>query len=219
MNNEISDDAESSALETNFNKLLDTLTKWDLLDLKRVVEGLKFDRIHKGISYCGFLNAPAAKGVHHARTGGLVQHLLEMFELWKTISSTIATDNKVLTGQNVAATIILHDLHKAYFHFAKDGAEVSGYNYGKHPISSLLTDDQKTMYIVQHYDVKLNAYVLNAVYNSEGGYAKNPPRFQTTLAKIVYILDELSTAINRTKQGNIVDIRSSSVLLESELWQ
>jgi hypothetical protein len=47
------------------------------------------------------------------------------------------------------------------------------------------------------------------VYHSEGGWADSPPKWGSTYAKLIYLLDEMSgNVIARNRQGNTLDIRS-----------
>jgi hypothetical protein len=190
-----------------------------------MIEGLKEDHEditsisdHLPMTYLGFKNAPAGKGNHHAYIGGLVMHLIEMWGFWLTLKPQLPSDDPLLTDSNVMQAIILHDLHKAQTTFIcnrklplENGEESKDYilEYGKHPSSSLLTNDQKSLYIATKHNIILDIYQWNSLFNSEGGYAKSPPKFSTSLAKLVYTLDELSSnVLARSSVGNCVDIRS-----------
>lgn len=214
-----------SQREENFQTLL-KLCQGFCPSMVNLMLGLKDDRfaVHDivGISstyYLGMMNAPAGKGVHHAYKGGLVKHLLEMWEFWKVLKNEAVTvDDPLLNDQNVFICIMIHDLHKAWCTFVEDVESKSGVNYGKHPSNSLLTNDQKTAWLLSNYDVKLNIYLMNCLYSSEGGFADSPPRWQTTLAKLVYTLDELSSnVLARSEAGNRVDHATEGFVQSHEL--
>lgn len=173
-------------------------------------------------NYLGLKNAPAGKGVHHAYIGGLVVHLLEMMQLdealrlSKTETHIPKPDFPFKTGV-VRAVIILHDLHKAYQRFlpvVKD-EKVSVEYSKKSTMHNMLTPDQVTIWMLNVMGICVTDQVLlNAVFNSEGGYAKNPPNWQSALAKYVYCLDELSVNLySRPKEGNIFNVRDPSVVI------
>lgn len=153
---------------------------------------LKEDVVYDGIAYLGFVNAPAAKANHHACEGGLVSHILEMWNIHENMDLSLFNKDPLITPRTVLAGIVLHDLHKGWCHFVRDASVSSGVNYGKHPSSNLLTADQKTVYIASQY-VTLDMVQLNAVYHSEGGWASSPPKWASVLSKYLYLLDELSS--------------------------
>lgn len=185
----------------------------------KLFDELEYDRIGASkvgststVAYLGLKHAPAAKGNHHAYLGGLVAHMLEMWTFWldlrpRFIGEGIPAD-PLLTDSNVFLGILVHDLHKAWNTFVCDSSIPSGVTYGSHPTSLLMTNDQKSAYILQFF-FNVDAIIANCMYSSEGGYAKDAPKTQTTLAKLVYILDELSSnVLARTQQGNCTDNRT-----------
>jgi len=162
--------------------------------------------------YLGFKRAPAAKRNHHPYEGGLVQHLLEMWEFWCSIrtghqlflsyqSGAILSDTRVLTG------ILNHDLHKAYLYYElMDTIPVGGWLVERrtHLSCALLTDNAKTIDILMRFRIALDETDLNCLIYSEGGWAKDPPVECTPLAKLVYLLDEFSGNVRaRIDEGTI----------------
>jgi hypothetical protein len=110
---------------------------------------------------------------------------------------------------SVLKGIILHDLHKAWVMFIADPSKPSGIGYGQHPANNMLRKDQCTVYICQQAGIVLDLATLNMVYHSEGGWADSPPKWGSTYAKLIYLLDEMSgNVIARNRQGNTLDIRS-----------
>lgn len=168
------------------------------------------DEEFDGVTYLGLRNAPAGKGNHHAWEGGLVAHMLEMWDTylyWKEFP--LLPPDPLITDANVLKGIIVHDLHKAWCEFVRDPAVDTGLNYGKHPSGNLVGNDQKSMYILNQHGVKIDLVICNVLYCSEGGWAKAPPRWCTTLSKLVYLLDEFSgNVMSRAADGTNFNVRS-----------
>lgn len=177
-----------------FTILLDLTSRILGPDWHNMVFDLGPDTEYGGVTYLGFEKAPAAKGNHHHFIGGLVSHILEMWDIHTNIAGPVGAADSRIPDDRVLAGIILHDLHKAWCNFVIDASVPSCVNYGKHPSSSMLTPDQKTVYIASKY-VRLDIVQLNSVFHSEGGWAASPPRWSTPLSKYLYLLDELSSNV------------------------
>ena len=162
---------------------------------------LKKNTDYEGTTYLGLRDAPAAKANHHAYKGGLIAHYLEMWAIYKSLDMKLIGQDPMIADDSILKGIILHDLHKGWCNFVEDSAVPSGLNYGKHPSSSLLTQDQKTVYIASKY-VTLDLLQLNAVYHSEGGWAASPPKWSSVLAKLLYLLDEFSSNVKDRTMGS-----------------
>lgn len=161
-----------------------------------------------GSKFAGFLDAPAGKGMHHPYAGGLVEHLLEMIDIASSL-----WDGKDLVScrfDDAVRVIVLHDLHKAYRTFryvslASAGAVVLGFDYAEHVSNEQLTPNQKTLWMLATAaadataSIVGNMAIMNALFSSEGGYAKDAPREQSVLAKLCYLCDELSVVQNRNE--------------------
>ncbi len=96
---------------------------------KFVFSVLNDDEIHKN-----FLKAPAAKGVHHAYTGGLLEHTLGVVKLVRDIASHYVELDK----QTLLAGAIFHDFGKIW--------ELSG---------GLVNDYTTTGRLIGHVDLGL----------------------------------------------------------------
>jgi hypothetical protein len=144
------------------------------------------------VNYLGMKRAPAAKVNHHAFEGGLVCHMLEMWELWQTFAGAFC--GEVVDNAKVIKGIILHDLHKGFETFVEQKLDVWDCKYVKNDQDNLLTDDNKTLHIVtiSGSGVVLTVEETHVVLNSHGGFSKTRTGNETPLAKLVYILDELS---------------------------
>lgn len=165
------------------------------------------------LTVLGFKNAPAGKGVHHAYRGGLVEHLLEGLDyldnLHKEFPQTDYFDMKTAW--------LLHDLHKAFYHFSIDGA--GKINYLDHALTKMYTPNQKTFMMIDGSlepaapAMIVNPNVVHIVNCSEGGWAENPPAQSSVEAKIVYLIDELSVIKNRIKCNKM-----HSIYPQDESW-
>lgn len=171
--------------------------------------------VYDGIEYFGLRDAPAAKSNHHHYRGGLVQHYLEMWRFFLALKDTLPQD-ELITPERILAGILLHDLHKSWtYYHAVDGDPIK-VTYGQHPSSNLLRDDQKTAYIVHKYGLPVDLIQLNALYHSEGGWADSPPKWNTAMSKLLYLLDELSgnvkSRIEQTPEGDTAVMGDRGVL-------
>ena len=171
--------------------------------IMQMCDALKEDHMLDGRTYAGFFNAPAGVGQHHCYCGGLVEHLIEMYETYDRLRYMLPSVSKAEVNDDyVLMAIIAHDLHKAYrtYHYLEDH-EKTGKNenrvfgYAEVSETKLLTQDQHSAMLLSVHDVKLPLIVLNSLYCSEGGYKKSPPRETSALAKLVYLLDEFSSNV------------------------
>jgi len=156
------------------------------------------------VMYCGLMHAPAAKGYHHNYIGGLVKHLIEMFDAWKFCikpyflnylnwsEATLELNN--LTDSNVLKLILMHDLHKAHLTFYWS-EEKKAFQYGNNAFTQTLSTDSQSISILTKHSVALDPVLLAAHSQAEGGWSKNPGKVTTALSKVVYMLDEFSGSI------------------------
>lgn len=143
----------------------------------------------------GFKRAPAAKRNHHAFEGGLVSHLLEMWDLWEGLKAVrvefreapILTDSRILLG------ILLHDLHKAGGCFVLKKLDPWETAYVERTTTKLLSnDDLRSFMMAVESGVKVDRVQANALFSSHGGWSPLRMRAVTVLGKVLYLLDELS---------------------------
>ena len=171
-----------------------------------LLDALAPDRKDGFTLYLGMKRAPAASGHHHAREGGLVQHMLEMWQVWMEQSGLIAAaageSEGTLTHERVLKFILYHDLHKAFCTYVLLSDDPWKVEYGKHESDTMLTNDTKTLWILQEHGIILDIIQMNAILLAEGGYSKIRPRKTSVLAKVGYLLDEMSgNVIDRVNQG------------------
>lgn len=201
----------SSSLEENFERL-------KLLCLRVMESGvgslyvgmlneLAADREENGVRFLGFMRAPAAKGNHHAVEGGLVLHLLEMWDVWVRMGSVFPLEvSGQIDGNLVLQAIINHDLHKGYMTFSVD--EGGAFIYANSTPTQMLSTDMQSIYLLMQAGIKPSMQVLNAHSLAEGGWSKNPPKSASVLSKVCYLLDEMSgNVLNRLQTGKLFDTR------------
>lgn len=178
----------------------------------RMIDHLRDDVKDEGVIYLGLFRAPAAKGNHHDREGGLIAHMLEMWEIWLHLKDAIVrTDGKYITDARVFKGILYHDLHKAYRTFVEvpraDGVWAA--DYGKDPTESLMSHTTKTIWILSQAGISLDRQDYHALLCNEGGWAEIKTRWTSVLAKLLYVLDELSgNVVERIRKGTYLDHRT-----------
>lgn len=188
-------------LDGNWQELWETTMTYlpDVDDRHRyggLLSYLKDDRTASdGRLFLGMRRAPAAKGNHHAFEGGLVYHLLEMWTFWVKLREGFLnppwiTDAKIMRG------IVNHDIHKAYMTYVlcnpQDPTAPWAVAYGKDDSDQLLGDTAKSFYLLGKAGIHLDPLELNALILSHGGWSELKPWSTSVLAKLLYLLDELS---------------------------
>lgn len=165
-----------------------------------LISFLRADRVDAtGTVYLGLNRAPAASGNHHAYEGGLVIHLLEMWDFHLQLRDLFVPrfdDGRVL------AAIIHHDLEKAYYTFVQ-GAYGEPIKYGTHTTSQLMTGDVKSLHILMNAGILLDEEMTNALLMAHGGYTDHPPRMTTPFAKYIYLLDEMSGNVKERLRNGV----------------
>lgn len=158
-------------------------------------------------TYLGLRRAPAAKGNHHDHEGGLLHHYLEMWELWILLARRVESSPE-LNNERILAAIINHDLHKAYRTFVLKEADPWQTEYGTDQSDRMMTWETKTIWLLGKHGVQLDELQMNALLWSEGGWAKIQPKWYSVLAKLAYLLDELSgNVLARIEKGTLLDVR------------
>jgi hypothetical protein len=164
------------------------------LSMLRILESDTIDA-DLNVTFLGFKRAPAAKGNHHAFEGGLVYHLLEMWSVYEGLCRHALNhkmDPQFVNDERVLKAIIYHDLHKAYRTYKLVSEDPWQCDYAKDPEEDLMTTDIKSLWLLNHLDIKLDPQQLNALCWAEGGFSKIKPWDCSVLAKLCYLLDEMS---------------------------
>jgi len=161
----------------------------------------------------GMERAPASQSRHHAREGGLVAHILQMWDLWSGgLKSTIAAQcglvDYVEDSSFVWRAILHHDLNKVWKYELKslDPWEV---DYAKDPLTAILTDTHKSLYLLAKHDIFLPVVLHSALITAEGGFSATHPKTESVFSKVIYILDELS--------ANVVDRLQRDAFWDSKI--
>lgn len=152
-------DLQQVVLEGRFQDLCDLVTQYMTPDLAasyvQLLVEIADDQTYLGKTYLGLIRAPAARGNHHDREGGLVEHLLEMWRVWTVLRDGLTHDDPDytpplgedpnapmpqisdlirpphVTDERVLCAIINHDLHKGWTTYVakcyyENGAEITG---------------------------------------------------------------------------------------------
>jgi len=169
----------------------------------KMLDTLAPDLHHHGGLLLGFINAPAAKRNHHAYHGGLVVHLIEMWNIWKNKFRQDFPFSDHVNDRRIMEGIIYHDLHKAYRTFQLKSMNPWEVEYLRNdPENESLTWETKTLWLLQHHGIKLDVEQYNALLWSEGGWAAIQPKWCSVLAKVLYLMDEYSgNVLSRMKDG------------------
>ena len=201
------------APQQNWALLHDTIHKFISPDhysaFSAMLEALEEDvETDEGL-YLGFRRAPAAMRVHHTFEGGLVQHLLEMWDIWQswtTVRSAVLESKADITDDRVLRAIINHDIHKAYKTYLLVAENPWQVKYGKDRSDQLLTQAQKTLWLLNRHHIELDEVQMNALVLAEGGYSTlGHPRWTSILAKVCYLLDETSgNVLSRLRDGKLL---------------
>jgi hypothetical protein len=196
-------------LENNWNRL-EYLTRSLLVNklhdveqhasYVRMLNDLRQDRTVYGETLLGLYRAPASKNRHHDCEGGLVAHLVQMWDLWTGLRSVIKGQVGVwmhaqLSDQNMWLAILHHDLNKIWKYKLVSGSPWQVDYANTDRTSALLGDTSKSMWLLQHYDIKLSIPLYNALIVAEGGFSKVRPHAESVLAKVAYLIDELSANV------------------------
>lgn len=174
----------------------------------QLLNDLRHDRIINGVTYLGMYRAPGSKNRHHDVEGGLVAHLLQMWALWVDLRQ-IFREHKgfhpLLTDSNVWKCILHHDLNKVWKYKLVETEDKSwAVDYSDEPLGELLGDDvHKVIFFLNQRGIKLTVPLYNALITAEGGYSRQPrPKADSVLAKVAYLLDDMSANIIDRLQNN-----------------
>lgn len=155
----------------------------------------------------GLARAPAAKRNHHNQEGGLLRHYAEMWEWWTVLRNKLPRD-ETLSDERVLCAIINHDIHKAYKTFRLVNLSPWETEYSNDTSERLMTWEAKSIWLLMKYGVQMDELQMNAFLWSEGGWSKTQPSWSSVLARVAYLLDELSGNVQeRLRKGTVLDVR------------
>lgn len=182
-----------------------------------MLNDLRQDRVVGDITVLGMYRAPASKDRHHDREGGLVQHLLEMWDIWMTDGSAIIRQwgkpHPLINDGLIWRTILYHDLNKVW-RYRLESQDPWKVDFAKDEdkLAKLIGNHNKALWFLHKYGIKLSLPLFNALLCSEGGYNKHSPEVETVLAKTVYLLDELSANVaDRLNYNRFWDSKSGGI--------
>lgn len=159
--------------------------------------------------YLGMQRAPAATGNHHAFEGGLVYHLLEMWAIWERLKPDLEAQPHI-SDERILKAIIHHDLHKAHRTYVLESEDPWKTRYGEDPTDMLMTNDTKSIWLLNQHGIRLDPEQMNALLWAEGGFAKIRPKQCTALSKLAYCLDELSGNVaSRIYTKTLIDLKKA----------
>lgn len=183
----------------------------------RVVPGKDKEGKDVEVRLLGLMRAPGSKNRHHNVQGGLVRHLLQMWEVWVDLRAVVQAHNAFhpqLNDLNVWKCILHHDLNKVWkYKLESEDPWKADYANEHDRLSQLLGDTNKVMFLLNKHGIKLPIPLHNALITAEGGYSTSPrPYAETVLAKVAYLLDELSAnVIDRLQTGRFWDSKAGGI--------
>jgi len=171
-----------------------------------LLEELRNDQKDGFVHYLGMERAPAAKRNHHDFEGGLVHHLLDMYTVWQEWRPVIEESEHINDGR-ILRGIINHDLHKGWRTYVLESEDPWRTSYGKDLSDTLLTWDTKSIFLLMKHKIPMDLEQMNALLLSEGGYSRIKPKETTVLAKILYLMDEMSGNVQvRIAKGTLLEL-------------
>jgi 3'-5' exoribonuclease len=145
-----------------------------------------------------FKRAPAARTIHHAYIGGLLEHTWELVQLWEVICRIYPQVNKdlLLTGA------ILHDIgkikefeYRTYIDYTEEGELI-----GHIVISTDMILDK--INAIEGFPDKLKLNIQHMILSHHGEYIWGSPKKPKTLeACILHHIDNLSAQSKRIIQS------------------
>lgn len=147
----------------------------------------------------GMRRAPGSQSRHHSVEGGLVAHLLQMWDVWLTLPPTIRIPGNThphLNDSTVWRGILHHDLNKVWkYALATEDPWKVDYAKKEDPMTAILGDMNKSFHFINLFGIHLTIPLHAALITSEGGFSAYHPETDTVLGKMLYLLDELSANV------------------------
>ena len=164
--------------------------------LRRLLEMTVGER---GSARRAFAEAAAAKEVHHAYLGGLLEHVLEMVTLGRALASL----HPDYADQDVVTTaIVLHDVGKVFelqrqgghFAYSREG-ELLGHIY----LGARFVEEQVAH--IPQFPPDLREELLHCLLSHHGSLDRGAPVLPRTMnAWIVHLADDASAKLNQVRR-------------------
>lgn len=199
--------------------LIDNVIHPDLAPrYRKLLTALRDDQYDRQDIILGMYRAPASKDRHHSFEGGLVVHLLEMWECWfhmKTMLPKQLSYESHLSDDHALRAIIHHDLNKVhrYVLVAKTEDEPWTVDYYRRDLlDGMMGSTVKSLYFLNQHNIPLDPVMMNALLLAEGGFAKIRPDHDTVFAKMMYLLDEMSAnVLDRLHFNRLIDSKAGGL--------
>ena len=113
-------------------------------------------------------------------------------------------------GDQTASTCSVHGIDRGNTSPADEWKVDYAQDADRH--QAYLTKDMKTLFFLQKHGISISLPLFNALFTAEGGFSRLYPEKETVLAKVVYILDELSAGVvDRLLAGTFWDSKVGGV--------
>lgn len=140
-----------------------------------------------------YFSAPAAKGVHHAYLGGLLEHSLNLAEM----AIALKPFYKMINFDLVVTGILLHDIGKireldnsTSFDYTTEGRLVGHIVIGAEIVSELIKE-------INEFPQDLKYQLIHIILSHHGELEYGSPKRPKTLeALIVHYIDDMDSKIN-----------------------
>jgi len=190
----------SNAME-NLRKLLAYLEFIEDIEIRNKYSKMILSLINdntnsSGERTVGLLEAPAGRKNHHAYSGGLLSHIIQMIEICFTIYHyKIFPFHGVLNKGDIVIGCVIHDLHKAYQTFVKDlRIGYPPFRYAKE--NNRIPNDFQSIHICSKFGIHLTEYQTNAIIGAEGHFASLYHEIEISkLAALINMADVYSSKI------------------------
>lgn len=180
--------------EENFQQLAQIVETMKSPLLKQLVQDVLNDPTIKPL----FLLAPAAKSIHHAKFGGLLEHILSVCKLTQLVTQNYP----VLNGDLLIFGAIFHDIGKIW-ELKIDEGGIQYTDRGRligHMVMAVELVEKKTSKIF-NFPEELKDICKHMILGHHGKLEYGSPKLPQTLeAYVLWMLDELDSKMDSMQQ-------------------
>jgi len=180
-------------LELIIDKVVRESYKYMILDLFK-----REARLPSGEVSVGLIEAPAGRRNHHAYSGGLLSHIIQMIEICFTIYHYKSYPyHGVIDKGDIVIGCLIHDLHKAIGTFVRDfEKKTPPFRYSSSVNKKMMPDDINSISILSDYKISPKIEHINAIIGAEGHYSMNFKEVERgKLAALISMADTYSSII------------------------